>query len=222
VTQTLPLFPLGTVLFPGLLLPVHVFEERYRQLVRDLQAGPGPARFGVVAIRAGWETGADGVRDLYDTGCVAVVRRVTEHEDGRCDLVTAGARRFKLLSVDSHGPYLRGEVETLPEETGGEAPARAEAGAVRAAFGTYLDTLSRRGAAQIRVPELPDDPLSLSYLVAATMILDLPDRQSLLAVPHAAARLAAERALLARETTMLRALESAPVPDMKYSPYSPN
>ena len=72
---TLPLFPLGTVLFPGMLLPLNIFEERYRQLVRDLRAGPGPQRFGVIAIRKGRETGADGVSALYGTGCVAAVRR---------------------------------------------------------------------------------------------------------------------------------------------------
>jgi uncharacterized protein len=222
VTQTLPLFPLGTVLFPGLLLPLHIFEDRYRQLVRDLRAGPSPARFGVIAIRAGRETGADGVRALYSTGCTAVVRRVTEHEDGRFDLVTAGAKRFSLVSVDDQGPYLRGEVEMLPDEAGDEMAAAAAAAAVRAAFDGYLEMLVRRGAAQIKLPELPADPVALSYLVAATMILDLPDRQALLAEPDAAARLGAERALLTRETTMLRALESAPAPDIRYSPYSSN
>jgi len=61
MTATMPLFPLGTVLYPGLVLPLHIFEERYRQLVRDLLAGPEPRRFGVVAIKRGRETGIDGV-----------------------------------------------------------------------------------------------------------------------------------------------------------------
>src|SRR5215475_6173522 len=93
--QTMPLFPLGTVLYPGLVLPLHIFEERYRQLVRDLQAEPEPQHFGVIAIRKGRETGVDGVTALFETGCTAVVRRVTRHPDGKFDPITVGAERFK-------------------------------------------------------------------------------------------------------------------------------
>jgi Lon protease-like protein len=71
MSQTLPLFPLGTVLYPGLVLPLHIFEERYRQLVRDLLEGPEPQEFGVIAIRKGRETGVDGVSALYEIGCAA-------------------------------------------------------------------------------------------------------------------------------------------------------
>ena len=69
--EMLPLFPLGAVLYPGMLLPLHIFEERYRQLVSDLLDGAGPRRFGVIAIRKGRETGIDGVRSLYEIGCAA-------------------------------------------------------------------------------------------------------------------------------------------------------
>ncbi|MBO0776119.1 MAG: LON peptidase substrate-binding domain-containing protein, partial [Actinobacteria bacterium] len=71
-------------------------------------------------------------------------------------------------------------------------------------------------------PGLPDEPVALSYAVAASMVLSLPDRQSLLAEPDAASRLTAERALLARETAMLRALSSAPAPDIGHTRYNPN
>ena len=86
----------------------------------------------------------------------------------------------------------------------------------------YLDALAARGATQVSVPDLPDDPVVLSYLVAASVIIDLSDQQALLAEPDAAGRLAAERALLSRETTMLRTLTSTPAPDLRYSPYNPN
>jgi len=69
--EMLPLFPLGAVLYPGMLLPLHIFEERYRQLVRDLLERPEPRRFGVIAIRKGRETGIDGVHSLYGIGCTA-------------------------------------------------------------------------------------------------------------------------------------------------------
>ncbi|HEY1671362.1 MAG TPA: LON peptidase substrate-binding domain-containing protein, partial [Streptosporangiaceae bacterium] len=68
MTDTLPLFPLGTVLFPGMLLPLHIFEDRYKELVRDLLDGPEPRRFGVIAIKKGRETGVEGVSSLYEVG----------------------------------------------------------------------------------------------------------------------------------------------------------
>ncbi len=225
MSESLPLFPLGTVLFPGLLLPLHIFEERYRQLVRDLLAEPAPRRFGVIAIRKGRETGIDGISALYQIGCTATVRQVTERDDGRFDLVTAGTQRFWLADLDDSKPYLQGKVDLLPEQAGDQAAAGDAARAVQAvqaAFRTYLSALAARGATQLAVPDLPADPVLLSYLVAASMIIDLSDKQALLAEPDAAGRLAAEHALLSRETTMLRSLTSMPAPDLRYSPYSPN
>ena len=218
----MPLFPLGTVLFPGLVLPLHVFEERYRQLVRDLLEGPEPQEFGVIAIRKGRETGADGVSALHEIGCTARLRQVTEQDDGRLELVTVGTQRFRLLGLDHSRPYLRGAIEPLTEETGDEAAAALAVQAVQRTFREYLDALATRGAARINVPDLPDEPVLLSYLVAASMIVDLSDRQVLLAEPDAAGRLAAERTLLVRETKILRTLTSTPATDLRSSPYNPN
>jgi Lon protease-like protein len=222
MSETLPLFPLGTVLYPGLLLPLHIFEDRYRQLVRDLLDGPEPRRFGVIAIRKGRETGVAGISSLHEIGCTATLRQVAEHDDGRFDLVTVGTQRFRLLELDDSRPYLQGEVDLLAEDAGDEAAAHVAAEAVRRGFRGYLDALTARGATQVSVPDLPADPVQLSYLVAASVIIDLGDQQALLAEPDAAARLAAERALLSRETTMLRSLTSTPAPDLRNTPYNPN
>src|ERR1700739_2353025 len=92
---TLPLFPLGSVLYPGLVLPLHIFEERYRQLVADLMAGPEPRQFGVIAIRHGREAGIGGVSELYATGCTAVVQRAERHDDGDTSLIVVVAAWFK-------------------------------------------------------------------------------------------------------------------------------
>ena len=222
MSETLPLFPLGTVLFPGLLLPLHIFEDRYRQLVRDLADGPEPRRFGVIAIRHGRETGVDGIQALYEIGCTAILRQVKPLEDGRYDVVTVGTQRFRLASLDDSGPYLRGRVDLLAEETGDEAAAAQAVRLVRDGFRAYLNALTERGVTQISAPELPEDPVTLSYLVAASMIIDLSDRQALLAEPDALRRLTAERALLSRELTMLRTLTATPAPDLRNSPYSSN
>ncbi len=222
MSETLPLFPLATVLYPGLLLPLHIFEERYRQLVRDLLDGPEPGRFGVIAIRKGRETGIDGIGALYEIGCTATLRQVEEHQDGRFDLVAVGTQRFRLAALDTSRPYLQGAVDVLAEDTGDQVAAGLAALAVQDAFRTYLDALAERGGAQISVPDLPDEPVLLSYVVAASMIVELSDRQVLLAEPDALRRLTTERALLSRETTMLRSLRSTPAPDLRNSPYHPN
>ncbi len=222
MSETLPLFPLGTVLYPGLLLPLNIFEERYRELVRDLLDGPEPRRFGVIAIRKGRETGVDGISALYQIGCTATLREVAEQDDGRYHLVTVGTQRFRLASLDKSRPYLQGEVELLEEEVGDEAAAGLAVHAVQRGFHGYVEALASRESVEVTVPELPDEPLLLSYLVAASMILDLSVRQDLLAEPDAERRLGAERTLLARETTMLRSLTATPAPDLRNTPYSSN
>jgi len=222
MSETLPLFPLGTVLYPGLLLPLHIFEERYRQLVRDLLDGPQPGRFGVIAIRKGRETGIDGIGALYEVGCTATLREVEAHQDGRFDLIAVGTQRFRLSALDRSRPYLQGEMDVLAEDTGDQVAAGLAARTVQHAFRTYLDALGERGGAQISVPDLPDEPVLLSYVVAASMIVELSDRQVLLAEPDAVRRLSTERALLSRETTMLRSLSSTPAPDLRNAPYNPN
>ena len=222
MSMTLPLFPLGSVLYPGLVLPLHIFEERYRQLVADLLDGPEPRQFGVIAIRHGRETGIDGVSSLYLTGCTAVLQRVDRHDDGRYELVTVGADRFRLLELGPAAPYFSGEVEVLPESPGDEAEAAILVPAVQQSFQAYLDVLSERGGAQVTLTELPEEPLLLSYLVAAAVVVDVPVKQQLLEEPDARARLAAERRLLSQETQMLRSLTATPAPDLRYSPYSQN
>lgn len=224
MTQLLPLFPLGLVLFPGLVLPLHVFEERYRLLVRELVDLPGgtPRRFGVVAIRQGRDVGADGVTSLYEVGCTAELRGVEPYEDGRFDIVTTGSTRFRLREVDDSRPYLRGAVELLPEAVGDTAEATVLTRSVRAAFLAYLSSLADVRSIELDVPDLPDDPLVLSYLVAATVVVDLDARQALLGEVDSVARLRAELALLTREAVMLRTLAATPAPELTRMPMSPN
>jgi len=220
--EMLPLFPLGAVLYPGMLLPLHIFEERYRQLVRDLLDGAEPRRFGVIAIRKGRETGIDAVHSLYEIGCTATLRRVDQHEDGRFDIVTLGTQRFRLLRLDQTRPYLQGEVEMLAEDPVDAATAGPAVRVIQAAFREYLDALTEWGGATVRLEELPDEPELLSFIVAAATVIDLPERQAMLAESDTLRRLAMQRALLSRETAMLRTTTSRPAPDLRNTPYSPN
>ncbi|MGH3192198.1 MAG: LON peptidase substrate-binding domain-containing protein [Streptosporangiaceae bacterium] len=222
MSEMLPLFPLGAVLYPGMLLPLRIFEERYRQLVRDLLDRPEPRQFGVIAIRKGRETGIDGVHSLHEIGCTATLRRVDGHQDGRFDLVTVGTRRFRLISLDETRPYYQGEIEPLTEDAVDQAAAGPAVRAAQAAFRAYLDALTEWGGATVAVGDLPDEPTLLSFIVAAAMVIDLPERQALLAEDDTMRRLTAERALLSRETGMLRTTTSRPAPDLRYAPYNPN
>ena len=158
---------------------------------------------------------------LYEIGCTATLRRVSERDDGRFDLVTVGADRFRLTTLDDSKPYLQGEVEFLPENTGDETATGVAVQAAQRAFRGYIDALNARGATQVSTPELPDDPLALSYLLAASIIADLHDRQALLTEPDALRRLTAERTLLSRETSMLRSLTSTPALGFQARPVQP-
>ena len=222
--ERLPLFPLGLVLLPGLLLPLHVFEDRYRDLVRDLLELPEQARrFGVVAIREGREVGADGVTALHEVGCVAQLRRVTPYDDGRFDIVATGGRRFRLTGLADGAAYATGLVEWLPDGLGPAEEAALLDRAVRQAFRAYLAALAQaRGDDAPDGGELPADSLVLSYVVAASVVVDLEDRQRLLAEPDGVARLRAELALLRREATLLRTLTALPAPELARGPVSPN
>jgi hypothetical protein len=208
MAAVIPLFPLGTVLLPGAPLPLHIFEERYRKLVADLMTMPPEERqFGVVAIQSGREVGYDAVRALHDIGCVAQVATTRPGADGTYELETIGTRRFRLLEVDEGAAYLRGTVEWLPEPAGKAADL---VPIVADRYLRYRSELARMHGADLEPPDLPGDPRLLSYLVAATVIADLHDRQAFLEQYDAAARLAMESRWLLRETALLHRLSAVP------------
>lgn len=211
--ESLPLFPLQSVLFPGVLLPLHVFEERYRLLVQRLLAtAEEPAgQFGVVAIRQGWEVGPDAARSLHPVGCTAELRRVDDKDDGTYEIVTAGARRFRLLEADSTSePYLVGSVEWLDDDRqpGPETTLLARRAGVL--FEEYVAAVAGTGGAEVAEFDLPDDPTVLSYLVASAALLTLDDRQALLERDGTRDRLREELRLLRRETALVRELRVVP------------
>jgi Lon protease-like protein len=237
VGTILPVFPLSTVLFPGLVLPLHIFEERYRSLVRELVDSPedGPHEFGVVTLRHGSEvqTAVEGetgppvddapvtTDQVYDVGCTAELRQVTELPDGRYDIVTVGRRRFKVLAVaKGTEAYLTAEVEWMPEDDEPNPLADLLAPRVLAAFRTYLDLL--RPASEV-LDQVPDDPTVLSHLIAATAQLTTDERQLLLAAPDTPTRLRTELRLLNREAGLLARVRAVPVPLSDLArPASPN
>lgn len=214
-TERLALFPLGTVLLPGLLLPLRIFEPRYRALVGELLQLPDemPRQFGVVAIRLGREVGPQAPQ-LYEVGCTALVRRAEHYADGRYSLMTVGERRFALRSVDAESrPYLVGEVTYLADDAGDAEAAATLVPVVQGLLRDYTAKLAENRAADIQLPDLPDDPVTLSYLVAAAVVPDIARRQELLEAPDALSRLRAEQALLRRELGLLHSITTIASPD---------
>lgn len=215
-----PLFPLGTVLFPGAPLPLRIFEQRYRTMVADLLELPAAERrFGVVAIRQGREVGIDGVKALHDVGCMAMITEIELAADGTSSLESVGSTRFRVLSLDSERPYLRASVEWLPEPAG-DIGSLSEL--VTARYADYREALGGLRGVNLDVAALPTDARLLSYLVAATVIADNPDRQRFLAAYDAAGRLAAEARWLTVEAALLRELSAVPAGRMMEVPSSPN
>jgi hypothetical protein len=216
----IPLFPLGTVLFPGAPLALHIFEDRYRTLMADLLALPDNDRkFGVIAIRSGREVGVDGVKALHDVGCMAVITAVEHGADGTFDIEAVGSGRFRAISLDSELPYLRATVEWLPEPAGDVGQLHE---IVMQRYAEYRNALGGLRGVSMEAPELPHDARLLSYLVAATVIAETPDRQHFLAEYDAAGRLAAEARWLALESSLLRELSAVPAGRLLDVPASPN
>jgi uncharacterized protein len=217
VATRLPLFPLGTVLVPGLVLPLHIFEPRYRILVQSLMDLPegAPRLFGVVATRVGQT--ADARTDMYDVGCTAQLREVTPYEDGRFDVVAVGQTRFRLAGLDTAAgtPYHTGLVEFLGEPDG-EADLSDVAELVALRFAAYRDRL------RVEQSGVPTDPRVLSYLVAAAAVLELSERQELLATLTTADRLQAELVILRREIGLVDAFGALPAVDLLREPPTPN
>jgi Lon protease-like protein len=206
VTERIALFPLGHVLMPGAALPLHIFEPRYQAMIADLLPSTPPA-FGVLSIHRGIETSENVAFAAVGTMAEIVNRR--PYPDGTSDLLTIGSRRFRVREVLRSGrPYLRAEVEWLPESVGAVTPELVAA--ARAMFERYVEVLRTLSAETIDVT-LAADPLPVSYQLAGLIQLTRQDRQNLLAAPTAGHRLHAELVLMRREITLLQRTRTAPI-----------
>jgi Lon protease-like protein len=207
VAELIPLFPLSHVLLPGMPLPLHIFEQRYRELLDDLAAAPGGARFGVVALRSGTEAMSPHVRagttpDVQAIGTLAEILDVQRAEDGTSDLLCVGSRRFRIESLRGAGkPYLRAGVQFLDEAEGDLSTGHAAQ--ARELMELYDELLSQL-AGRTTGAELPGDATQLSYQIGARLPLPPDERQALLTDPTTAHRLARLVALLRREVALLK------------------
>jgi Lon protease-like protein len=179
----LPLFPLNVVLFPGMPLPLHIFEERYKAMIRNCLELKGP--FGVVLISEGREVGDPA--QPFHVGTSARIIRVEHLEEGRMNILTQGERRFTTAEITQRLPHLVGRVRYLEEE-GGDIPAEMLAEA-REGYATLLRNLTALTGGWTARSETPADPVRLSYEVAANLDLPRQVRQQVLELATARERL---------------------------------
>jgi len=197
----LSLFPLNTVLFPGQLLPLHIFEERYRLMIRRCLAEDQP--FGVVLIKQGQEIGE--AAEPHSVGTFARIIESTHLSDGAMNIVTVGLERFQIRRLLHDQPYLRGEVKTLPmndEPTDSKVvPALAER--VRDQIARYVQLIAEAAGLQIQIDQMPDTPQQIGYLAAVVMQIDNKEKQELLVSPSTHGILTNDLHFLNRENALL-------------------
>jgi Lon protease-like protein len=215
----LPLFPLNTVLFPGTPVHLHIFENRYIQMVNHcLEQNQ---LFGVVLIREGVEAFGP-LAVPFSVGCSAEIIKVEELPEGRKDIVAIGKGRFRVLSVDRKSrPYLIGEVEEDPIRVGDEATLRDSAEEIRTWLERYLKAMAMVIPAASEIDELTEDPLTLIYLAAALLQVPSEEKQALLEMDDTQRLVDAVQAHYRREVALLRATRGL-APGKGSEPFSRN
>ncbi|MBI4310777.1 MAG: LON peptidase substrate-binding domain-containing protein [Chloroflexi bacterium] len=183
--RQLPIFPLSSVLFPQMMLPLQVFEDRYKRMLRDcLEAD---SRFGVALIKEGAEVGEPATP--HTIGTVARIRRVSPGEDGRYGVLVLGERRFRIREMLQWKPYEKAVV-SFPVEIEGDPPMSTnEVEAIRYKAAVFLRTLLGLQGGWSRKVESPTDPIDLSYYIASVTRGDPRRQQEILEALSARKRL---------------------------------
>jgi Lon protease-like protein len=201
VSESLPLFPLGTVLLPGMYLPLHLFEERYRRLITE-RRHEDPV-FGIVLTRRGREVGD--TPEVHPVGVAATLVAAGEYEDGRWDVVVQGGEVFRILDGDWEKGYLTGRIEWIAETPGDDDPERIASLADTAStqFDRFLQALERVVGEELPRKPLPDNPAERAWAIAHRLPVETWDKQRLLEAPTTADRLRDVIAISRRERDLL-------------------
>jgi Lon protease-like protein len=216
--SNLPLFPLKTVLFPGQLLPLHIFEPRYREMVQECVRTSQP--FGVVFIREGEETGA--AAQPYDVGTTARIIQMERLPDGRLNILCLGDARFRIRETNTERAYLQGRVDLWPWEPAEAETIQPVCDRVQSRLKRYLELLSQATNSRVQI-DPPNEPAALANMAGAVLQIDPIKKQQLLGTPSIEALLKMIADLLQQEIRGLRImLASQPQPRDESIPFSLN
>jgi len=200
--QEIPLFPLQTVLFPGALLRLHIFEERYKQMINFCIEKEQP--FGVVLIRHGVEA-LGPLAEPYLVGTLAKIIQVEQLPDERMNIAAIGQERFQILSLEPDlESYLIGYVKPLLLLEHDQAYIDQKALRLHSQVERYFQALSEAGMGQFDMAQFPNDPVGFAYLSASLLQIANEQKQAILAAERAETLLAEVAKAYSRETALLK------------------
>ncbi len=219
IQDLLPLFPLNTVLFPGQLLPLHIFEDRYKIMINECMRKE--AVFGVVLIREGSEVGQSATP--FEIGTIARIKRIDKTEEGKFNLICLGEARFKILALNHNFPYLTAHIDIWPWHPLEAEDILPRSIALKELLTRYLKALAKISKIEIDLENMPGEPLLLAYLAAIALQVSNHEKQRLLSEPGQEELIDHCIALLKREILSLKQLVSLPmVVDDKPPSFSAN
>jgi Lon protease-like protein len=202
--QTLPIFPLHTVLFPGTPIQLHIFEDRYIKMVQDCLDTDG--QFGVALIERGHEA-LGPVPRPFELGCTAIIREIEPLDDGRMMLIAQGVERMRIQEIISTHPYMTATVRPEPVLGKEEMLLDAKSIGLYPLVHRYLKIVAEDVAGELSSFQLPDEPTALAYLSGSLMQIPVAEKQSLLALESATELVSATKLTLRREIALQRALK---------------
>jgi len=209
-TIELALFPLDVVLFPGTVLPLHIFEPRYRQMITDCQREEKP--FGIVLLKP---EGGEGQENAYSVGTVAEIHDLDRLADGRYNLLAFGGSRFRIVSHHHEKPYRCAIVEPYEDSVEGEGELRRYSRQARLLFGQYLELLLESENDIAIDANLPDSAEELSHFIAYCLDIKDEQKQRFLELTSTRQRLLEEIRILRREVPFMREMLSRKLPEAR-------
>ena len=218
----LPLFPLNTVLFPGVPLNLHIFEDRYKLMInRCVQTG---TPFGVLMLQSGAEVQGMAAAPAipYTVGCTAQIIEVQPLGQGRMNIVAVGEERFRVEAFEYDEPYLVGQVEMLPITSSDPARIAPTTDGLRSWVMRYLRALEKSENLQIDLSQLPQDALAFAYLAAYLIKIAPHQKQALLGTDDALELVQQVRSYYRREVTLMEMTLNQPKEAADGRPFSLN
>jgi Lon protease-like protein len=197
----LPLFPLNVVLFPGTIVPLHIFEPRYRQMIKDCQEEEKP--FGIVLVKPDSEFMSE---EPHAVGTIAEIHNLQKLEDGGYNLMAVGVKRFRILSKHNEKAYISGLVEPFDDQSESELELTDLVQRAHKLFETYLNMLLDAADEQEIHANLPEVPEDLSHFIAYFLEVEDDKKQQFLESTSTKQRLEEEIAILRREIPFMRQL----------------